>query len=123
LQQARDTRLPLVSIHKRFKVLVEDDLDGLAHPGTRLVAHPGATTTIEAAPALAGTRDAALAADDRVLLAVGPEGGWTEFELTLLQRHGFRAVGLGPRPLRSDTACVALLTLVHAALRRQEDVR
>ena len=30
LQQARDTRLPLVSIHRRFKVLVEDELDALS---------------------------------------------------------------------------------------------
>ena len=52
----------------------------------------------------------------RALLAVGPEGGWTEFELDLLARHGFRAVGMGPRTLRSDTATIALLTLAHQAL-------
>jgi RsmE family RNA methyltransferase len=39
LQQARDTRLPVVSIHKRFKVLVEDDLDALFPFGRRVVAH------------------------------------------------------------------------------------
>src|SRR5262249_47430881 len=43
LQQARDTRLPDVSIHKRFRVLVEDELDALFEAGgLRLVADPSA---------------------------------------------------------------------------------
>ena len=41
LQQASDTRLPEVSIHKQFKVLVEDELDELCPTGVRIVAHPG----------------------------------------------------------------------------------
>jgi RsmE family RNA methyltransferase len=52
----------------------------------------------------------------RLLLAVGPEGGWTDFERTLLDRQRFTAVTMGSRTLRSDTACVALLTLAHEAL-------
>jgi len=55
--------------------------------------------------------------DERVLLAVGPEGGWNEFEISLLRSHGFEPVSMGERTLRSDTACVALLALVHDALR------
>lgn len=109
LQQARDTRMPIVSVHKRLTVLVEDELDGLCPGGRRLVAHPDAGTAIAAA--LAG-----ITARDRVLVAVGPEGGWNDFELALLERHRFERVGLGPRTLATTTACVALLTLVHAAL-------
>jgi RsmE family RNA methyltransferase len=105
LQQARDTRLPLVSIHRQFKVLVEDQLDGLFPAGQRLVAHPGCATSMADARRNRG--------DERVLLAVGPEGGWNEFELRLLAEHGFQSVGMGPRTLRSDTACIALLTLAH----------
>ena len=41
LQQARDTRLPLVSIHRQFKILIEDHLDDLFPSGTRIVADPG----------------------------------------------------------------------------------
>ena len=107
LQQARDTRLPQVSIHRQLKVLVEDHLDGLFPSGVRLVADPGGTTSI--ASALAGH-------DERVLLAIGPEGGWNEFELNLLAAHGFTRVGLGRRTLRVDTACIALLSYVHASL-------
>ena len=37
LQQARDTRVPLVSIHRQFKILVEDHLDHLCGAGRRLM--------------------------------------------------------------------------------------
>ena len=108
LQQARDTRLPAVSIHRRLKVLVEDDLDALFPTGVRMVTQPGHEDTFNRVLAGGGA--------GRALIAVGPEGGWSEFELALLQRHGFRTVGMGPRTLRSDTATIALLTLAHQAL-------
>ena len=107
LQQARDTRLPQVSVHKQFKKLVEDKLDAFGPYAAQLVAHPGAASSWS----LGG-----LPKDARVLLAVGPEGGWTEYELQLLGEHGFKSVSWGPRALRTDTACVVLLGLVHAAL-------
>ncbi len=109
LQQAKDTRVPLVSVHRQFRVLVEDELGGRTGDTRRLVADP-------AAPASPSTvlRDAT---DERVLLAIGPEGGWNRFELTLLESHGFTPVGMGPRTLRTDTACIAFLALVHETLR------
>ena len=108
LQQARDTRLPQVSVHKQFKKLVEDKLDDFGPYAARLVAHPGEGVF----PALA-----ALPKDSRILLAIGPEGGWTPFELELFAAHGFESVSWGPRALRTDTACAVLLGLIHAALR------
>jgi RsmE family RNA methyltransferase len=110
LQQARDTRLPKVTIRRQLKILIEDELDVLFPQGARVVADPSA-----AKPLVSVVRESAA---ERVLLAVGPEGGWTPYELDLLGAHGFQAAGLGPRTLRTDTACVALLTLVHDALRR-----
>jgi 16S rRNA (uracil1498-N3)-methyltransferase len=41
---------------------------------------------------------------DRVLLAVGPEGGFSRKEASLLQEQGFQPVRLGPRILRTETA-------------------
>jgi 16S rRNA (uracil1498-N3)-methyltransferase len=108
LQQARDTRIPLVSIHRRLKVLVEDELDGMCGDATRVVAHPGVTARFHDI--------ATTGRHPRVLLAVGPEGGWNRFELDLLERHRFTPMALGERTLRTDTACVALLTLVHDGL-------
>jgi RsmE family RNA methyltransferase len=110
LQQAQDTHLPLVSIHRQFRPLVEDDLDALSSADARLVAHPAGHAT-----PIAGSWPRGAA---RVLLAVGPEGGWDDFELRLLRDRGFRPVSLGERTLRTDTACIALL----AALRAGRDV-
>ncbi len=107
LQQARDTWLPEVTVHRQFRPFVEDELETYFGPGRRLLAHPGAAGTV--ASALAGGESA------RVLLAIGPEGGWVPFEIEQLQTRGFLPVGLGARPLRTDTACVALLALVQAA--------
>ena len=107
LEQARDTRLPRVSVHKRLRVLVEDELDGLSPDTLRLVAHPGASGRLRDQVPPATTR--------RCLLAVGPEGGWIDREVEMLGRAGFRAVSMGPRILSSDLACAALLTLVHDA--------
>ena len=111
LQQARDTRLPIVTIHRQFRVLVEDRLDMLFTSGSRFVADASARASV--GDAIAKDRCG------RALMAIGPEGGWNAFELDLLQRHGFQCVGLGPRTLRVDTACVALLSLVHAGLRTE----
>lgn len=109
LQQARDTRLPNVSVHKRFKVLIEDELDALFESGLRLVADPAASKSISEA---VRPND-----DERVLLAIGPEGGWNVFEIDSLEAHGFQSVSMGPRTLRTDTACIALLALAHDSLR------
>jgi RsmE family RNA methyltransferase len=91
-------------------VLVEDHLDELFPTGVRVAADPRCETPlgdiIRQHPG------------ERVLLAIGPEGGWNEFELKLLTAHHFHATGIGPRTLRSDTACIALLTLVHDACSR-----
>jgi RsmE family RNA methyltransferase len=56
------------------------------------------------------------AAGGRVLLAVGPEGGWIDRERELLQRVGFQTVQAGPRVLSTEVACCVLLGLVHEAL-------
>ena|SRR5437870_5560763 len=109
LQQARDTRLPIVSIHRQFRVLVEDELEEVFPAGVRLAAHPGQHRSLSAV-----LRNHS---SDRVVLAVGPEGGWNDFEMQLLEAHGFAPVDMGTRTLRTDTACIALLTLVHEALR------
>lgn len=109
LQQAGDTWLPEVFVFKQFKVLIEDELDPLCPKGVRLIARPGEAPSIRQALALSHP--------DRVLLAVGPEGGWVPYEEELLAAHGFLPVSLGPRALRTDTACIALLTLVHEAMR------
>jgi 16S rRNA (uracil1498-N3)-methyltransferase len=47
----------------------------------------------------------------RVLVAIGPEGGFTREEAALFCGAGFFPVSLGPRTLRLETAATALLTV------------
>jgi len=51
-----------------------------------------------------------------VSLAVGPEGGWTDAELTAAQAAGFREASLGKLILRTETAVVAALASINYAL-------
>ena len=50
-----------------------------------------------------------LARGESAWMVSGPEGGLDDDETALLQRAGFRAVSLGPRVLRADTAPLAAL--------------
>jgi 16S rRNA (uracil1498-N3)-methyltransferase len=52
--------------------------------------------------------------DEELLIAVGPEGGFTDIELDLLERRGFVRVNLGPRTLRTETAAAAALAALQA---------
>lgn len=99
LMQAGTTILPRLLVRRNFRAFLSDELDALFPGRLRLVAHPGATTR----PAFAADGSV------RPLLAVGPEGGWTDAELARLEERGFARYSLGTRILRTDTALVALL--------------
>lgn len=97
LTQAVDTVLPVVTLHRRFKPFAQDVLPTLLGGGVGLVAD----LVDGAAPVTA--------ASGPVALAIGPEGGWVDFERELFAAAGLTAVTLGPRVLRVETAVVALL--------------
>lgn len=67
LTQCGATQLPEVSIQRRFRPFVEDDLDAAFPTLWRLAAHPGPVLPVPAPPAHDRTA--------RPLLAIGPEGG------------------------------------------------
>ncbi len=50
---------------------------------------------------------------ERIFLAVGPEGGFSEQEEQLAKQKGFVCVGLGPRILRAETAALVGCTIVQ----------
>ncbi len=57
------------------------------------------------------------ASRDRLVVLVGPEGGFSNDERALLTRHPHVVkISLGPRILRADTAAVAALAVVQSAL-------
>src|SRR5579863_10212915 len=49
-------------------------------------------------------------------IAIGPEGGWAPDEEALFDANGWRAVSLGPRILRAETAAIAALAVVASCL-------
>lgn len=62
-----------------------------------------------------GIRQVLEAADDRypVAVLVGPESGFTEDEVAVAETHGFVPVSLGPRRLRTETAAVAVTSIIR----------
>lgn len=97
LEQAGDTMLPRIEVRSRFKPFVEDELPAVV-AGTRgLVAHPTAPG------------ECPRHMDGAVTLAIGPEGGFTDYEVAMLAAHGCEPVSLGPRRLRVEQVVPALL--------------
>ena len=50
------------------------------------------------------------------VLAIGPEGGWTEAEITLFRDAGWLSASLGSTILRAETAAIAATAIVVAAM-------
>ena len=95
LEQGGDTLMPRVQLERRFKPFVEDRLPALINGQRALVAHPGGGSF---APA-----------PGPQTLAIGPEGGFTTYEIGMLEAAGFQTVNLGTRILRTETALTCLL--------------
>ncbi|MCL7489526.1 MAG: 16S rRNA (uracil(1498)-N(3))-methyltransferase [Desulfobulbaceae bacterium] len=102
LEQAMDTRLPEVLVHERFRPFIEDVVPEMEQ-GSRLLAHPDVPDTL---PDLYGRGRL----DSKLLLAVGPEGGWNDFEVQSFREQGFACFSFGSRILHVDTAVLVLLS-------------
>lgn len=98
LEQARDTRLPTVTLSKGFRPFLEQQLPDLLSQRRGLVAHPGMPN--------ACPRNIS----EPTLLLVGPEGGFIPWEVEQLLAAGCEGMHLGQRILRVETAVTALLS-------------
>lgn len=56
--------------------------------------------------------------DDRILIVIGPEGGFTSSEEELLTEHGFISISLGDRVLRTETASTFIMSAINYQLMR-----
>ena len=99
LMQCGASVLPTIETRRNFRRFVREELDGMFPGSRRIVAHP-----------YDAEKDAGReTAEGRLLVAIGPEGGWTDEEVALLEEKGFARYSLGRRILRTDTATVAML--------------
>ena len=92
LEQAVDTKLPEIRIRRYFTEFLEKDVPDLTSGRMGIIATPEGASLVDA-PFTAA-----------ISLVVGPEGGFIADEISALTDRGFRAVSLGPRILRVETA-------------------
>jgi 16S rRNA (uracil1498-N3)-methyltransferase len=103
-EQCGRARLPRLEppqpLHTWLAAQVGPESEGAA----RLVLHPAGTRGI----------GPAVGARTRVIVAVGPEGGFSERDLAQFDLAAFEPVRLGPRVLRTETAGPAALAVIGA---------
>ena len=109
-QQSRRSDVPRVHDPVALPQRVRSVADG-----TRIVlAEQERTTTLRA------TIEEVVAAAESEMpaleIAIGPEGGWAPDEEALFDANGWRAVSLGPRILRAETAAIAALAVMASFL-------
>jgi 16S rRNA (uracil1498-N3)-methyltransferase len=105
-QQSRRLRVPI--------------LQGALQPARAFHGYPDAAVKIMLSErADAPLLNQVLPANSRrtqAILAIGPEGGWTEAEFSAAQAGGFREASLGKLILRTETAVIAALSSINYAL-------
>ena len=97
LEQARDTVLPKIELRPLFKPFVEDEMASRIAGTEALLAHPAATTACPRG------------LTNPISLAIGPEGGFIDYEVRKLEEVGFQTVKLTPRILKVETAVATLI--------------
>jgi RsmE family RNA methyltransferase len=114
-EQGGQPWLPEISVYRFLLPFLEEQLrsrvaaENIRH---RWVAHPHATTWLERAPGPSG--------EGRVVLALGPEGGWVESELASFAELGFVPVKVSRAILRVESALAALLAGLEVVRRMSQ---
>jgi 16S rRNA (uracil1498-N3)-methyltransferase len=100
LMQAKDTQLPNIYLHPQFKPFVEDVLPTLMNDKQALIAHPYTDTAIPER------------SEQPRLVMIGPEGGFTAYEVDLLIAQGVQPFHMGERIYRVENAVTLLAGLL-----------
>ncbi|MGO1071268.1 16S rRNA (uracil(1498)-N(3))-methyltransferase [Lysobacter sp. CA199] len=100
-EQSGRARVPEVAAPRSLTAT----LAALPAGGTRLILDPDGELTFATLQIAAATP---------VLLAIGPEGGWSPLDRQQLRDAGFQGLRLGPRILRTETAGLAAIAALQA---------
>ncbi|MBX9705445.1 MAG: 16S rRNA (uracil(1498)-N(3))-methyltransferase [Gammaproteobacteria bacterium] len=96
-EQCGRNQLPSVTQPQEFTAFVAQP-----RSGTKLILAPEATTPLPSA-----------VIEQAVTIVIGPEGGFSDLELTQAQQAGFSATQFGPRILRTETAAIAAVAVLQ----------
>ena len=107
-QQSRRLRIPTLASLAKPEAAFSAHREGLKTLLSERPDAPHLRNIIE------GNRATAVTA--RAVLAIGPEGGWTDAEFESARKHGFCEASLGSLILRAETAVIAALASLNYAL-------
>ncbi len=104
-EQSHRRRVPEVEAPVRVQAL-------LANPhhaaGLRMLLQPGEQPLKQ----VVSQYQSEGSAGERIVIAIGPEGGWSQQELQAATDAGWHLVGLGPRVLRTETAALVAISQI-----------
>jgi len=109
-QSAVDTHLPKVFVKRRIKIFLEDEAKLLFTNQAKFICHPGPY------PRISILVRKEVSKQHGCVLAIGPEGGWTDYEVNMFKSLGFAPVSLGKRILRTPVAITSVLSILKDAL-------
>ena len=106
-EQSEQLVVPTIEEPQALKTIFEELVD----PAYKYLCeargeHPHLLTSIQSTESI----------DMPIIIAIGPEGGWTDAEVALAIGHDFQLVSLGARILRTITAPIVALSIVSAAI-------
>jgi 16S rRNA (uracil1498-N3)-methyltransferase len=102
LEQGFATQLPHVEKYQRFTPFMRDILPDLTENSSNIIAHPNGLVSCPCHEQ-----------NEAITLAIGPEGGFIESEVSLFEEAGFTAASLGSRILKVETAVPVLLAKLY----------
>ncbi|OUU35395.1 MAG: 16S rRNA (uracil(1498)-N(3))-methyltransferase [Cellvibrionales bacterium TMED49] len=101
LEQAGDTVVPNITLHKRFRPFVEDVLPHLMNDRKAFLAQPRSEISCP------------ICINQPSLLVIGPEGGFIPYEVNKFENIGFQAVSIGDRIMKVEVAIPMLISRLY----------
>lgn len=103
LSQGKRINIPTVSIHKKFKTFFIDEFN-VGENNIKLFAHPDTDRYLSKEN---------INSNEDIILAIGPEGGWNNYEINFMQEKGFQKFRLSENILRVESAVTASLAHIE----------
>lgn len=104
LAQGKRTYPPKVTIHTKFKEFFSNNFSDNCGGSIRLLAHPKVDNYLN---------KEGVTTSNGIVLAIGPEGGWNEFEINFMEERNFKKFKLSENILRVETAVTASIAQIE----------